>query len=438
MDRIQHSSATSTHQFTEGDPGNGIPATTVTAIHMNGVQNELVHIIEQAGLTPNEANHTQVLQALAELFLAKDEESTTPVLEVLAANAVSGILNLDLGTRATSVVVVVKGNSYGTSLTLRLAGTVPSGSTVTILNWNPGPLGVALASGTLTGNAGTLALGDMAIVTKDTDTSAWWLAVIPTHGTVVSLISTAVAAETALRSDADSTLQSHLNNEASTRSSADTTAMGLINDLFTNLAAETANREGADNSLDGQIAGLGATISAHGGYINGLTTALNGEDVTFQNGDSGYGIIFTDFAASYGSKAAQDFRGKLKKLSGSDGWSLFLYMKTPTRDSGAVGGMQISLDLPNTPLWQEFAAALNAARSAKLYHMGKTVELSSATGVSEDNSMAAISLGASGISGTGFSLFPMDWKGSSVQVEAFVPVGAYGEIRMELRIPAVA
>ena len=26
MDRIQHSSATSTHQFTEGDPGNGVPS----------------------------------------------------------------------------------------------------------------------------------------------------------------------------------------------------------------------------------------------------------------------------------------------------------------------------------------------------------------------------------------------------------------------------
>lgn len=75
MDRIQHSSATPDHQFTEGDPGNGVPATTVTAAHMNGVQNELVHIIEQAGLTPDEANHTQVLQALGELFPAKAAEA---------------------------------------------------------------------------------------------------------------------------------------------------------------------------------------------------------------------------------------------------------------------------------------------------------------------------------------------------------------------------
>lgn len=429
MDRIQHSSATSTHQFTEGDPGNGVPATTVTAIHMNGVQNELVHIIEQAGLTPDESNHTQVLQALGELFLAKDAESSTPVLEVLASNAVSGILTLDLGTRATSVVVVVKGNSSGSAMTLRLAGTVPSGSTVTVFNWNPAPLNVALSSGILTGNSGSMSQGDVAVLTKDTAASAWWLAVIPTRGTVAALISAAVAAEANLRSAADTTLQLNLNNESSTRSSADATAMGLINNLFSSLAAETANREGADNSLESQV-------STQGGDINGLTAALNGEDVTFQNGDSGYGVTFTDFAASYGSKAAQAFRGKLKKLSGSDGWSLFLYMKSPTRDSGAVGGMQISLNLPNTTLWQEFAAALDAARSAKLYHVGKMVELSSAAGVSEDNSMAAISLGVSGISGTGFSLFPVDWKGFAVQVDAFVPVGAYGEIRMELRIPA--
>ena len=220
MDRIQHSSATSDHQFTEGDPGNGVPATTVTAVHMNGVQNELVHIIEEAGLTPDESVHTQVLQALGELFQAKGSESTTPVVEALVSDAVSGVLNLNLGTRATSVVVVVKGNS-STALTLRLAGTVPSGSTVTVFNWNPGALTVALASGTLTGNSGTLALGDTAFLWKDTASTSWWLAVLPTRGTVASLIQTAVQAEANSRSSADTALQQNLNQEASSRATGD-------------------------------------------------------------------------------------------------------------------------------------------------------------------------------------------------------------------------
>ena len=435
MDRIQHSSATSTHQFTEGDPGNGIPATTVTAIHMNGVQNELVHIIEEAGITPDEAVHTQVLQALGELFMAKGTEATTPILEALVANAVSGILNLDLGTRATSVVVVVKGNS-SSSLTLRLSGSVPTGETVTVFNWNPGALGVTLSSGILTGNSGSLSLGDTAVLVKDS--SSWWLSYFPTRGTVSSMISTAVAAEANARNAADSTLQANLNNESNTRGAADATAMGLIDNLFQGLAAETANREGADSSLDYQIAGLSSTVSTQSGYITGLTTALNGESVTFQVGDDGYSITFPNFAASYGTKGAQDFRGKLKKLSGSDGWSLFLYIKSPTRDSGATGGMQIDLALPNTPLWQEFAAAAGAARGIKLYHIGKMVELSSGAGVSEDNSIASISLGVGSITGSGFSLFPLDWKGSSNMVESFAPSGAYGELHLELRIPVVA
>lgn len=230
MDRIQHSSATSTHQFTEGDPGNGVPATTVTALHMNGVQNELVHIIEEAGLTPDESNHTQVLQALGEIFLAKGEEASVPVVEVMAADSVGGILNVNLGTRATSVVVVVKGTD-AFPRTLRLAGTVPSGSTVTVFSWYLGALTVVLASGTLNGNPGVLSWGDMAVITKDTAASVWWGAVLPTRGTVQNLVAVAVNDEADERTTADATLQDNLEAEATTRSSADTALNAEVDQL---------------------------------------------------------------------------------------------------------------------------------------------------------------------------------------------------------------
>jgi len=68
MDRILHSTATPSHQFTEGDPGTGTPATTVTATWLNGVQEELVHLLELAGITPDAGNLTQVKAALDVLY----------------------------------------------------------------------------------------------------------------------------------------------------------------------------------------------------------------------------------------------------------------------------------------------------------------------------------------------------------------------------------
>lgn len=64
MERIAGPGATPDNLFTEGDPSLGIDATTVTANWLNGAQEELVGIIEAAGLTPNGANNGQVLAAL--------------------------------------------------------------------------------------------------------------------------------------------------------------------------------------------------------------------------------------------------------------------------------------------------------------------------------------------------------------------------------------
>lgn len=68
MDRIQHPSATAGHLFTEGNPGGGVPGTTVTASWLNGVQEELIAIIVAAGLTPSAATLNQVKAALDILY----------------------------------------------------------------------------------------------------------------------------------------------------------------------------------------------------------------------------------------------------------------------------------------------------------------------------------------------------------------------------------
>ncbi|MFC4168456.1 glycine-rich domain-containing protein [Teichococcus aestuarii] len=82
MKRIQSSTAVTTPPavpalsgnlgyFTEGDPAGGIPATNVPAWWMNGVQDELVGLIEAAGLFPLASNTAQVLAALRLMFGAR-------------------------------------------------------------------------------------------------------------------------------------------------------------------------------------------------------------------------------------------------------------------------------------------------------------------------------------------------------------------------------
>lgn len=81
MERITGPGATPDKLFTEGDPSLGIDATTVTANWLNGVQEELIHILEEAGITPDGANLAQVLEALRTLFVRKDvPENLTPVI----------------------------------------------------------------------------------------------------------------------------------------------------------------------------------------------------------------------------------------------------------------------------------------------------------------------------------------------------------------------
>lgn len=76
MDRTHAPGATIDNQYTEGNPSMGVPATTVSAVALNAFQEELVGIIEAAGITPNEADNTQVLAALTALFAAAGSNHT--------------------------------------------------------------------------------------------------------------------------------------------------------------------------------------------------------------------------------------------------------------------------------------------------------------------------------------------------------------------------
>lgn len=93
MDRINDPTATVDRKFQEASAG-GV-ATKVRAIWLNGIQEELIHILEQAGITPSSATLTQVLQALKAIF---------PTQAALAASDGSDYIGYGSGTLTEALV----------------------------------------------------------------------------------------------------------------------------------------------------------------------------------------------------------------------------------------------------------------------------------------------------------------------------------------------
>lgn len=68
MHRIDAPGATPDNRFTEGDPVAAVPATEVSAAWLNSVQEELVAIVLEAGLSLDKGDDSQVLQAIRSLI----------------------------------------------------------------------------------------------------------------------------------------------------------------------------------------------------------------------------------------------------------------------------------------------------------------------------------------------------------------------------------
>ncbi|MFH2126350.1 MAG: hypothetical protein ABIK12_07515 [Pseudomonadota bacterium] len=80
------------NQFTDGDPQAGTPATVISAEWLNAVQNELVNVIEAAGIELDKNDSAQLLAALLALAGGGPLRISIPG-EVLVATGVIGVLS---------------------------------------------------------------------------------------------------------------------------------------------------------------------------------------------------------------------------------------------------------------------------------------------------------------------------------------------------------
>jgi hypothetical protein len=110
----------------------------------------------------------------------------------------------------------------------------------------------------------------------------------------------ALAAEITNRTNADSTLQSNINSEASTRASAITTVTGLVTSeastraaadstLQSNIDAEASTRSSADSALSGRVTSLESTAASLGTMStqNANNVAITGGSIDGINFDGG-------------------------------------------------------------------------------------------------------------------------------------------------------
>lgn len=75
------------NQFNEGNPNIGQQATMVTAAFMNALQEEIAHVVEEAGIELDKATNTQLYAALVALIagVVGDGEGAVPTTRTITA-----------------------------------------------------------------------------------------------------------------------------------------------------------------------------------------------------------------------------------------------------------------------------------------------------------------------------------------------------------------
>jgi hypothetical protein len=145
-------------QFVDEDPVTGKPGSLIPATWGNSVTQEILNVIQAAGMTPNEVSNNQLLAALRSpaLFM------TAPQFDVGRSAATSEFVQRALGsyasTRSISTATQLTQADVGCSIglggnaaytvTLPDAAAVPNGVTISLHCRNSAPVTVASKTGT--------------------------------------------------------------------------------------------------------------------------------------------------------------------------------------------------------------------------------------------------------------------------------------------------
>ena len=107
--------ATSEGKYTDGSVAGGIAATRLRGAALNALQEELAHIVEEAGLSLDVNDMTQVLTGLRKLFLSR----TNPFADIKADGVeavASALSNLGLGNTMTKAAGAMQKSANGSDI----------------------------------------------------------------------------------------------------------------------------------------------------------------------------------------------------------------------------------------------------------------------------------------------------------------------------------
>ena len=85
-------------RYTEGNPGLGVPATVVGALELNLIQEEICNVVEDAGITLDDAEEAQLLDAVKAIVGRGGDKVTAAIADnqVAAANLTGVIFDKTL------------------------------------------------------------------------------------------------------------------------------------------------------------------------------------------------------------------------------------------------------------------------------------------------------------------------------------------------------
>lgn len=145
-------------QFVDEDPVAGKPGSLIPAAWGNGVTQEILSVVQAAGMTPNEANTHQLLDALrspglfttaAQFDVSRSAATAEFVQRALgnyaSARGISGSTQLTLADIGCSIGM---GGNAAYTVTLPDATAVPSGATISLHCRNSAAVTVASKTGT--------------------------------------------------------------------------------------------------------------------------------------------------------------------------------------------------------------------------------------------------------------------------------------------------
>ncbi|MGF6169255.1 phage tail protein [Pseudomonas moraviensis] len=144
-------------RFVDENPANGAPGSLIPAVWGNGVTQEILSVVQAAGLTPDETTNNQLLGALRSPALFLTAAQFDKGRSVATAEFVQRALGNYASARGISAATQLTGADIGCSIgmggtvsytvTLPDAASVPDGATIGLHCRNSAPVTVASKSG---------------------------------------------------------------------------------------------------------------------------------------------------------------------------------------------------------------------------------------------------------------------------------------------------